>query len=318
MTPRQIDKWLRRRFSPVCWVLIAYFVLMNLLVWAAMLTDMLQQGIWNLAVGDWFGNFDMDRVYSNGWGYAAAIAVGSVILYAWKGSDYFRKELFAKNQPIRPGVFVSVLALCMGAQMVNSLWIMLLEAVMNGFGRSIYPLLDSISGATDSFSMFLYGSVLAPLSEELLFRGYVQRSLRPYGRRFAIFGSALLFGLFHGNLLQTPYAFLMGLILGWLTEEYSIRWAVLLHVFNNLVLAEGLAYLAEIMPVMAADLLSFGILAAGFLISVILLISRRHQIREYRRSEWIDRRCVKCLLTNSGFLVLALIALWQMTSLLTY
>ena len=33
MTQKQIDKWLRRRFSPVCWILIGYFVLMNLLVW---------------------------------------------------------------------------------------------------------------------------------------------------------------------------------------------------------------------------------------------------------------------------------------------
>ena len=318
MTQKQINKWLRRRFSAVCWLLIGYFLLMNLLVTAAMLADVLKQSLWSLAAGDWSGTLDTDRLLSNGWGYILTIAVAALILYAWKGPDYWLRDVFQKSKTMSPGIFFSMLALCMGAQMVNSFWILLLEVIANAAGGSIYPLLESVSGSTDSFSMFLYGSVLAPLSEELLFRGYVQRTLRPYGKRFAIFGSALLFGLFHGNLLQTPYAFLMGLLLGWLTEEYSIRWAISLHVFNNLILAEGLGRLSGVMPVMAADILSFALMGTGFVIAIGILIARRRRIREYRHSEWMDRRCVKCLLTNPGFLVLALITAGQMISLMLY
>jgi membrane protease YdiL (CAAX protease family) len=101
----------------------------------------------------------------------------------------------------------------MGSQMVNSLWLTGLELVMNLFGSSMMPMLEMVSGSTGSFSMFLYGAVLAPISEELLFRGYILRALRPYGKRFAILGSAILFGLFHGNLLQGPYAMLVGLVI---------------------------------------------------------------------------------------------------------
>ena len=100
-------------------------------------------------------------------------------------------------------------------------------------------------------------SILAPLWEELLFRGYVLRTLRPYGKRFAVMGSGVLFGLFHGNLLQTPYAVLMGLVLGYLTVEYSIHWAVLLHLFNNLVLADLLSRITASLPEMRSGLYTF-------------------------------------------------------------
>ena len=80
----------------------------------------------------------------------------------------------------------------------------------------------------------------APVTEELLFRGAVLRSLQPYGKRFAIFCSALLFGLVHQNLTQTPFAFGFGLLAGYVAVEYSILWSMSLHILNNAVLALGL------------------------------------------------------------------------------
>ena len=37
MNEKQINKWLRKRFSPVGWTLVGYYVLMNILVSMAML-----------------------------------------------------------------------------------------------------------------------------------------------------------------------------------------------------------------------------------------------------------------------------------------
>ena len=208
-----------------------------------------------------------------------------------------------------PFVFFCLLSFCVGAQMVNSIWVTLLELVLNQFGLTAMELLESVAGDSDTFSMFLYASILAPIGEEILFRGYVLRSLRPFGKRFAILGSAILFGLFHGNLLQTPYAIVMGLVLGYLATEYSIRWSVLLHMFNNLVLAELLTRLTENLP----DAVVFG----GFtLVSLIILVLKRQEIQEYNRSEWIDRRCIGCFFTNSGILVMTAIGIVNMISLL--
>lgn len=316
MTDKQINKWLRRRFSQVGWVLVVYYALMSGLGMMGMLWEWLNQMAWSAAVGDFSGNVNPDAIMGNAWGYVVAVLTGLVILHGWKGTGFFSREILRKEAPMAPSVLLSLLVLCMGAQMVNSLWISALEAVMNCFGGSVMELLESVSGDSDTLSMFLYASILAPIGEEVLFRGYVLRSLRPFGKRFAIFASALLFGLFHGNLLQTPYAFLAGLVLGYVTVEYSIGWAVLIHVFNNLVLADLLTRLTASWSDMAHGILNFALFGGALAASLVILIRKRGEIRSYRHREWMDRRVIKCFFLNSGILVMTLIALVNMVSLL--
>jgi len=316
MTDKQINKWLRRRFSQVGWVLVAYYALMSGLAMMGMLWESLNQMAWAYKLGIPDGNIDAEAIMGNAWGYIAAIGTGLAILSAWKGKNFWTQEVLRKENTMRPGVLGCMLILCMGTQMVNSLWVTGLETLMNCFGGSVMGILESVSGDAGTVSMFLYASVLAPVAEEVLFRGYVLRSLRPFGKRFAIFGSALLFGLLHGNLLQTPYAFLMGLILGYVTIEYSIGWAILIHAFNNLVLADLLTRLTASWSDLAYGLFNFVLFGGTFLLSLGILIRRRWEIRSYRCSEWMDRRVIKCFFLNSGILVMTLIALVNMISLL--
>jgi membrane protease YdiL (CAAX protease family) len=77
--------------------------------------------------------------------------------------------------------------------------------------------------------------VVAPVVEEMLFRGVVLRSfLLQYDRRAAIWGSALLFGVAHLNLYQFVVALGMGLVLGWLYERSrSLIPCIALHAAYN-------------------------------------------------------------------------------------
>ena len=253
MNEKQINKWLRKRFSPVGWTLVGYYVLMNILVSVAMLRDVIAGYLNAFIEGNDQYVPDVSALTGNAWGYIAAVAVALVILYAWKGREFWGGEVLRREKPMKPGTLLCMVCLCAGTQMVNFVWINLLELVMNCFGRSATGTLDAVSGSSDTVSMFLYASFLAPISEELIFRGFVLRSLRPYGKRFAILGSAFLFGLFHGNLLQTPYAFLVGLVLGYVAVEYSVGWSMVLHIFNNLVLADLLSRLTANLPEVAAS-----------------------------------------------------------------
>ena len=95
----------------------------------------------------------------------------------------------------------------------------------------------------ESFNMILkdrWGYVvvglLAPLAEELVFRGAILRSLLLSFRRpwVAIFVSALLFALVHANPAQMPHALLVGLLLGWMYwRTGSILPGVAYHWVNN-------------------------------------------------------------------------------------
>lgn len=315
MEEKQINKWLRKQFSQVGWTLAVYNVILNLLVVAALFLDTAAGYLRGFAAGDLRFVPDVNAMMGNAWGYILAIAVGLAVLYAWKGGDYWRGEICRKEGRMRYSAFFCLVVLLEGAQMASSLWIGTLETIMNQFDRSVLELLESVSGDSNTFSVFLYSAILAPLSEEILFRGYVLRSLRPYGKRFAIFGSALLFALFHGNLLQAPYAFLAGLVLGYAAAEYSIFWAVLMHMFNNLVIADLMTRLLELLPEMAADIASGCIFGAFAIGAVALLIGKRREIRAYREGEWMDKRCVKCFFTSPGVVVLMVMMGISMLSL---
>lgn len=83
--------------------------------------------------------------------------------------------------------------------------------------------------------IFLYG-VISPIAEEVIFRGIVYNRMdRLFGRTIAIIGSALLFGAYHGNIVQTLYGFILGVLIAVLYERYgSFLVPVLIHSAANI------------------------------------------------------------------------------------
>jgi len=83
--------------------------------------------------------------------------------------------------------------------------------------------------------ILLYG-IVSPLAEEIVFRGIVyNRMRRQYSLWTALFGSGLLFGLYHGNIVQAVYGFLLGLLIGLIYEKYgSFLVPVILHGAANI------------------------------------------------------------------------------------
>ena len=83
----------------------------------------------------------------------------------------------------------------------------------------------------------LYSVILIPVVEEVLFRRIVFRILRRWIRfSGAMVGSALLFGAYHGNLVQFVYATLCGALLAYLYEKYdSIIAPIISHMTMNAV-----------------------------------------------------------------------------------
>ncbi len=83
---------------------------------------------------------------------------------------------------------------------------------------------------------FIFIVVVPALVEEFACRGIILGSLRKFGDGFAIIASAIVFGLMHGNFVQMPFAFLVGLILGFVTVKSGSLWvAVAIHASNNFI-----------------------------------------------------------------------------------
>lgn len=79
-------------------------------------------------------------------------------------------------------------------------------------------------------------TLLAPILEELLFRGAIQGRLQTMIQKpwVAIIASSLIFGVVHMNPAQIPFAFLLGIMFGWLYYRTgSLLPGIIGHVLNN-------------------------------------------------------------------------------------
>lgn len=88
----------------------------------------------------------------------------------------------------------------------------------------------------DGLVLILTVAVGAPIVEELLFRGVLFEELnRHCSAKTTIFLTALIFGIYHFNILQSPNTFVMGLVLGWTYyRTQSIKASIIVHATNNI------------------------------------------------------------------------------------
>ncbi|MBQ5347067.1 MAG: CPBP family intramembrane metalloprotease [Ruminococcus sp.] len=166
-------------------------------------------------------------------------------------------------------------------------------------------------------------SIIPALSEEFAFRGIILSKLRKYGNGFAVFISALLFGFLHGNIVQIPFAFIVGLGLAFVTiKTSSIVPAIITHFLNNLSsviisiieenklmdeeIADGFYYLFLIIVFILAVFISYKLSQKSFF-----------NLKKYTLIPFKER--VKAVFTSSGIIVaLAAILLEVILSVIPY
>ena len=81
----------------------------------------------------------------------------------------------------------------------------------------------------------LLGGVVAPVAEEIFFRGYLYTGMRArWGVGWALAVSSLIFALIHLTPGVLPPLFIMGLLLAYLYERSDSLWpSILLHATIN-------------------------------------------------------------------------------------
>lgn len=82
----------------------------------------------------------------------------------------------------------------------------------------------------------LCAGIFACIVEEVSMRGVTYLRMKRYwGKRKAMIFSALVFGIYHMNVVQAVYAFFVGLFLAWLFDRYDTLWApIAAHMSANL------------------------------------------------------------------------------------
>lgn len=95
-------------------------------------------------------------------------------------------------------------------------------------------LMESLLGGNVWLSL-LAAVILAPLAEEFIFRGVILKKaqkIMPFMAANLL--QAVLFGIYHLNLIQGVYAFVLGLVFGFTVKYFHSVWAaILLHACVN-------------------------------------------------------------------------------------
>ena len=89
--------------------------------------------------------------------------------------------------------------------------------------------------------------VVAPVSEELLFRGLLFSRMKDWIKPWlAVVFSAAFFGLYHGNVVQFIYAFLMGILFAVIYHRTGVlRTTIVAHMVANLWSVLGYGFVKE-------------------------------------------------------------------------
>ncbi|MDR0875705.1 MAG: CPBP family intramembrane metalloprotease [Clostridiales Family XIII bacterium] len=205
------------------------------------------------------------------------IVAGGMAFMIRRKKRFFTDLALPAAEPLRPWIFILLVVVTQGIQYATGAISTFVEYLLPE-GISIVGNYDALVGMLFTPLGLVYVILIGPVFEELIFRGAIMGPLRKYGDNFAILFSSLLFGLYHGVVLQMPFAFAMGLVLGYACTRWSLRTSIALHILTNgisvLISTEALAIPGGI-----------ALLFCGVLTLILFFVFRRQlmvRIREGR------------------------------------
>lgn len=210
----------------------------------------------------------------------------------------------------RPSLLFPPVLLAMGVSVLGVLSSSLIAVVCQSlFG--LQPVGGNISFPQSTMGIILLCfriAVLAPILEEVIFRGIAMQSLRRFGDSFALLISSVLFALAHQNLVQAPNAFMMGLLMGYFVIRTNSLWVgILIHSVNN-ALSLLMSFVISVVPVHSQTPVIFSWYALYLfcgILGLLLLVHKYKDMFALRRSSTIsgERGKYKAFFSAPGMIV---------------
>ena len=138
---------------------------------------------------------------------------------------YKKYEYFKTNEKLNVKDFNTYFALVF---FIGNLCNLLIISIFKFKGRT--PLINEPLYIDVIMAVFV-----APILEEVVFRGVIMNNLRKYGIRAAIIINSIFFALSHYNTDMIIPAFFIGIVLSYIVYKYSIKYSILIHLLINIV-----------------------------------------------------------------------------------
>ena len=145
---------------------------------------------------------------------------------------------------------------------------------IGNFFSFLIVLMSSYKGRTPVVAIYesLYTDIImtvfvAPVLEEIVFRGVIMNNLKKYGIKTAIIINSIFFALSHYNTDMIIPAFFTGIIFSYVAYKYSIKYSILIHFFIN-----AITKTSQVLAILRIDILLILIgLFSAFLIIFLLV-----------------------------------------------
>ena len=167
--------------------------------------------------------------------FAGVMMVAVIWLLAYAKRESFKRVYRLDQKPTMLQLYLAITigfsAVFFSSFIVQGLAFLLPEA----YASYVEAFEDLQLGSALSF--FLAVVIVAPVFEELLFRGFVfDRIERRFSANAAIIVSGILFGVYHLNIFQGTFASILGIVLGLSLYWTNSMWIpILIHLVNNAV-----------------------------------------------------------------------------------
>ncbi len=201
-----------------------------------------------------------------------------IALMACKWAKIPIPSLF-RRRDLRAGRILMYMCIGIGLQLLCGKAATFVADFMAEAGITVYePDFSTGQDIKNMVLMTIYSCIVAPVTEELLFRGFVMKNLSRVSQRFGIIASAVLFGLWHENIAQFLLALFVGIFMGYITIKHdSLVPAIICHMtVNTFSMLFDIAYTYEWYTVYTVlDCIYMAIAAVGVFFLVCMIIRER-------------------------------------------
>lgn len=241
----------------------------------------------------------------------AMLTFGGYCLFTrYNAGDLFRRDNVRGGEVVRYALIVLML------QQVSFFFTIMISNVLYALGLEV-PDMNMVYEHTPSvYAVDVIASViLAPIGEELIYRGVVLRSCAKVSQRFAIFFSAFIFGIMHGNPYQFVLGFLVGIPLAIITiRTGSLIPSIICHMVNNAFacIPSLVGYFNETASMVINILYIPLFILIGLFAFVPEVISGRMKLPEY--TEFHKKRTLPVMITSWSVIVAVIIFVYELVT----
>lgn len=188
-----------------------------------------------------------------------------IVFGIWYKKQNKGREVRHLTQVVHGRTIGNIVFLGIGLQLFTSLFMQVIYRIAPNALNEYADLVETVGIGQANAVSLLATVVLAPIVEEIMFRGVTMRLARKAGAGFLVANliQAVAFGIYHFNLVQGIYATVLGLVLGYVAYRYdSIYPSILMHLVYNFA-ATILNALAEFLPDTIVTMVVMVIVMAG-------------------------------------------------------